>query len=149
MTQFDLPRARRAPLHPGLIASSATLLITAFVTDVVYWQTSLFQWNNFSAWLLTFGLVVAAIAAIALLVDLALRRVRRIAWLRFAGLTGAALLSLLNAFVHSRDAYTAVVPEGIALSTVVTILLLVVGVGGWTLDSRRSSTIPQMREVRS
>ena len=27
------------PLHPALIASGATLLITAFVTDIVYWFT--------------------------------------------------------------------------------------------------------------
>ncbi|MHB8286782.1 MAG: DUF2231 domain-containing protein, partial [Caulobacteraceae bacterium] len=37
----------------------------------------------------------------------------------------AALLSLLNAFVHSRDAWTSVVPDGITLSVIVTALLLI------------------------
>jgi uncharacterized membrane protein len=142
VTQADVPEYRRAPLHPGLVSSGATLLIAAFVTDILYWQSTLFQWNNFSAWLLAAGLVVTALAALALVFDLLLKRVRRIAWIRFAGLAVAALLSLLNAFVHSRDAYTAVVPEGIILSAVVTIFLLAVGLGGgWSLEARRSSPL--------
>jgi uncharacterized membrane protein len=34
------------------------------------------------------------------------------------------LLSLLNAFVHSRDGYTAVVPTGLTLSALVVAILL-------------------------
>ena len=120
------------------MSSGATLLIAAFVTDFLYWQSDLFQWNNFSGWLLAAGLVLAALGAIALVIDLLLHRVRQIAWLRLAGLTLAALLSLLNAFVHSRDAAAAVVPEGIVLSAVVTVLLLGVGLsGGWSLQARQ------------
>jgi uncharacterized membrane protein len=119
--------------HPGLVASGATLLIAAFVTDLLYWRTLLFQWNNFSAWLLTAGLILAGLAALAFLVDLLTRRVGKVAWLRLLGLAVAALLSLLNAFVHSRDAYTAVVPEGIIISAIVTLLLLAVGSGGWSV----------------
>lgn len=138
MAEADVLDCPRSLLHPGLIASGATLLIAAFATDILYWQSLLFQWNNFSGWLLTAGLVLAALAGIALVIDLVLRRVRRIAWLRVGGLTAAALLSLLNAFVHSRDAYTAIVPEGIILSAVVTVILLAVGVGGWSLEARRT-----------
>ena len=150
MTQVDVPERRRLLLHPGLVSSGATLLIAAFFTDVCYWRSTLFQWNNFSGWLLTGGLVITAFAAIAFVIDLLLRRVQRIAWLRLAGLTAAAVLSLLNAFVHSRDAYTAVVPEGIILSLIVTILLLAVGLGGgWSLDARRFSPIVPTRVVHS
>ena len=149
MTQVQAPERRRTLLHPGLIASGATLLIATFVSDVLYWQTLLFQWNNVSEWLLAAGLVLAAFAAVAFIIDLALRRVWKIDWLRFAGLTIAVLLSLLNAFVHSRDAYTAVVPEGIILSGIVTLILIVVGIGGgWSLASRRIYPIRQIREVR-
>ena len=150
MNEAELPQRRLALLHPGLIASGATLLIATFVSDFLYWQTLLFQWNNVSGWLLGAGLVIAAFATIALVIDLVLRRFRRIAWLRLAGIALAALLSLLNAFVHSRDAYTAVVPEGIFLSAVVTAILILVGIsGGWSLASRRASlTPPQIREVR-
>src|SRR5882672_7255485 len=114
-------------LHPTLIASGAALLAAAFATDFVYWRTLLFQWNNFSIWLLTGGLVLAALAGMILLLEAVLQRVGRISWWRFIGFTVAALVSLLNAFVHSRDAYTAVVPEGLILSAIVTVVLVVLG----------------------
>jgi uncharacterized membrane protein len=148
MIHTEVPERRRALLHPGLIASGATLLIATFVSDFLYWQTLLFQWNNVSEWLLAAGLVLAAFGAIAFLIDLALRRFK-VAWVRLAGLTVAVLLSVLNAFVHSRDAYTAVVPEGIILSALVTLILIVVGLGGgWSLASRPAFLSPQMREAR-
>ena len=137
MTHAEAPARGRPLLHPAPVAVGAALLIASFGTAALYWKTLLFQWNNFSAWLLLGGLLMAAVAAVAFVVDLASRRLRRIAWLRLAGLTAAALLSLLNILVHSRDAYTAVVPEGIALSAVVTVLLIAVGVGGWSLGSSR------------
>ena len=149
MIQADVTGRNRALFHPGLVSSGATLLIAAFVTDILYWQSTLFQWNNFSAWLLVAGLVIAALAAIALGIDLLLRRIPRLPWLRLAGLTIAALLSVLNAFVHSRDAYTAVVPEGILLSGIVTLLLLAVGLsGGWALVASATVTHQQSRMAR-
>ena len=149
MSQADFPGRRRALLHPGLVASGATLLIAAFVTDLLYWQTLLFQYNNFSGWLLGGGLLLTLLAAIAFVIDLVLGNVGRVSWLRFAGLAIAALLAILNAFVHSRDSYTAVVPEGIILSAIVTIILLVVGIGGgWSLASRRVGPLPLTRDVR-
>ena len=140
----------RSLLHPGLVAAGATLLIATFVSDYLYWDTLLFQYHNFSGWLLAGGLVVSLLAAIAFVIDLALGRIGRIAWWRFAGLAVAALLGILNVFVHSRDAYASVVPEGIALSAIVTVILLVVGIGGgWSLASRRIAPLPENREFRS
>jgi uncharacterized membrane protein len=81
--------------------------------------------------------VLAGWSAIALILDLVLRRVRTIRWGRFLVLAAAALLSFLNAFVHSRDGYTAVIPEGLGLSAIVTILLLVVGWHGWAVAAAR------------
>lgn len=149
MTQVDVPERPRALLHPGLVASGATLLIAGFVSDILYWRTLLFQWNNVSQWLVAAGLVLALLAAIAFVVDLATKRVGRIAWLRFAGLAVAAVLGLVNAFVHSRDAYTAVVPQGIILSAIITVILLVVGLtGGWSLAARRIAPLPPTRDAR-
>lgn len=149
MTPANVPERRRPLLHPSLIAAGSTLLIAAFLTDIVYWQSLLFQWNNMSAWLLAAGLVLAGLAAIALVVDLALKRIVKIAWLRLGAVAVAAVLALLNAFVHSRDAYTAVVPEGIILSGVVTVILILVSFGGWALDARSPSPLVPLREVRS
>ena len=148
MTQVEPAFRPRALLHPGLIASGATLLMAGFASDVLYWRSLLFQWNNVSGWLIAGGLVLALLAAIAFVIDLLLKRIERVSWWRFAGLTVAALLGLLNAFVHSRDGYTAVVPQGIILSAVVTVILLLVGLGGgWSLASRRTALYH--RDVRS
>jgi uncharacterized membrane protein len=105
--------------------------------------------NNFSSWLLVAGLLMAALSAIAFVIDLVRRRVGKVSWLRLFGLTVAALLSILNAFVHSRDGYTAVVPEGIILSAIVAVILVVMGAGGWTLGLPRSIKVPQARETRA
>lgn len=137
------------PLHPRLIAPSAALLIAAMATDLLYWRTLLFQWNNFSIWLITAGLVLAGLAGLSLLLDVARRRIGAMAWGRFAGFTVAALLSLLNAFVHSRDAYTAVVPDGLELSALVTVILLVLGWRGWSLRAEPRSHPSKHREARS
>jgi uncharacterized membrane protein len=52
------------------------------------------------------------------------------------------VLSIVNVLVHSRDGYTAVVPTGLALSGLVTVLLLSLAVGGWGLTySDRSGTV--------
>jgi uncharacterized membrane protein len=126
-------------LHPLLIGSGAALLIGTLVTDLLYWQTASMQWETFSIWLLTAGLILAALAGLAFLLDVLLRRVGAIAWWRFAALTAAALLSLLNAFIHSRDGYTSVVPEGLVLSTIVTLILLAIGWRGWSLAGARPS----------
>ena len=135
-------------LHPPLVGAGATLLIAAFATDLVYWRSLLFQWNNFSAWLLTAGLVLAAIAGLALLVDVLWAQVPAMAWGRFAGFTAASLLSLLNAYVHSRDAYTAVVPQGLELSALVTAIVIILGTRGWSLRAAGPANHPTPKETR-
>ena len=123
--------AAATSLHGRLAPLGAGLLIAALVTDVLYWRTVQVQWETFSIWLITGGLLLAALSGLALVVDLATRRDRRISGWRFALFAAAAVLSILNAFVHSRDGYTAVVPSGLALSAAVTVILALVGIGGW------------------
>jgi uncharacterized membrane protein len=57
----------------------------------------------------------------------------------FIAVAAAGLLSLLNAFVHSRDAWTSVVPQGISLSALSTVLLLIAAARGWSLAKSRAS----------
>jgi len=125
----------RALLHPRFIGAGAALLIAAFGTDVMYCQTSVWQWANFSAWLITLGLVLGLIATIVLVIDFLTGRAGRIEWIPFLLVAGAALLSLVNAFVHSRDAWTSVVPEGVVLSAIVTVLLLIGAFRGWRVST--------------
>jgi uncharacterized membrane protein len=95
------------------------------------------MWERFSVWLIAGGLVMSAFVALAAVVDLAFAG-QRPAWTRALGYTAAVLLSIVNVLVHSRDAYTAVVPMGVTLSLIVVAILLVYSVtAGWTLTNRR------------
>ena len=129
----------RALLHRGFIGAAGILLIAAFGTDYTYYVTALWQWANFSAWLITAGLIVMLVSVILLLIDFATGRAGRLKTGSFILVTAAALLSLVNAFVHSRDAWTSVVPQGILLSAVSTILLLIAGARGWSLTISRAT----------
>jgi uncharacterized membrane protein len=126
-------------LHRGFIGASGALLMAAFGTDCFYYMTSLWQWSNFSAWLIAVGLIVMLVAVIFLLIDFATGRARRLNPVSFVVVTAAGVLSFVNAFVHSRDAWTSVVPEGIVLSALSTLLLLIAGARGWSVAMSRAA----------
>ena len=132
-------------LHPGFIGAGSTLLIAALVTDFMYWETSNWQWANSSAWLIAGGLVLALVATIVLVIDFLTGRVGRVNWISFLLVAAAALLSLVNVFIHSRDAWTSVVPQGISLSVIVTILLLMAAAGGWKVTTVRTTATGDRR----
>src|SRR3569623_705252 len=97
------------PIHPMLVPFPIACFVGALVTDVAYARTYDIIWSPFSVWLLTAGLAMAALAAVAGLIDfLGSRRIRalRPAWIHVVGNVIAVVLSLINAFVHSRDGYT-------------------------------------------
>lgn len=127
------------PLHAMVVPIPITCFIGAFLTDLAYWRTAEMQWANFSAWLITVGVIAAVLAALLGLVDFAFsRRIRELhpAWIHSLGNSLVLLLSIFNAFIHSRDAYTSVVPTGLILSGIVTVLLVVTGWNGWTMVHR-------------
>jgi uncharacterized membrane protein len=118
-------KRRGQSTHRILVSFSAAYFAGALVTDIAYWQMPDVMWERFSIWLIAAGLVVAGLATIAFVIDLAgRRRIDRPAWPRAVGYALAVLLALINAFVHSRDGYTAVVPTGLMLSGLVVAVLL-------------------------
>jgi len=127
------------PIHPMLVPIPIACFVGTLLTDLAYWRTANMQWANFSAWMLTVGLIVALFAVIAGLIDfLGDRRVRdlRAVWIHAIGNGVALVLAIINAFVHSRDAYTSVVPTGLILSLLTVLILLVTGWMGWSLVYR-------------
>lgn len=119
------------PIHPMLIPFPIAFFIGAFVTDIVYWQTENLMWQYFSIWLLTGGLIMGALAALTGFIDyFGDRRVRKLRPATPHMLLNIVvmLLALVNAFVHSRDGWTAVVPQGLILSAVTTVIL---GISAW------------------
>src|SRR5882672_2018632 len=130
-------RPRGQPIHKMLVSFSAAYFAGALVTDLVYWQIPDVLWERFSIWLITAGLIVAGLATIAYVIDLAGgRRIDRPAWPRMVGYALAVLLALTNAFVHSRDGYTAVVPTGLMLSALVVVVLVLTALVARALTNR-------------
>jgi uncharacterized membrane protein len=127
------------PIHKMLVSFSAAYFAGALITDLVYWQMPDVVWERFSIWLIVAGLIMAGLATIAYVIDLASgRQIDRPAWPRVIGYALAVLLSVINAFVHSRDGYTAVVPTGLMLSGLVVVVLLLTAWVGMALANRNS-----------
>jgi uncharacterized membrane protein len=118
-------RDRGRPIHSMLVSFSAAYFTGALVTDIVYWQMPDVLWERFSIWLIMAGLVMAGLAVFAYVIDTLVGRRRwgGPAWPRAVGYALAVCLALINAFVHSRDGYTAVVPTGLMLSASVVAVL--------------------------
>jgi uncharacterized membrane protein len=130
-------RRRGRPIHRILVSFSTAYFAGALVTDIVYWQMPDVMWERFSIWLITAGLIMAGLAAIAYVIDLVGgRRIDRPAWPRAIGYAIAVLLALTNAFVHSRDGYTAVVPSGLMLSALVVVVLVLTALVARALTNR-------------
>ena len=84
------------------------------------------------------GLLLAAVTAIAGLVDLVRRAgFDTLAWPHAVGYVLAVIVSLVNMLVHSRDGYTAVVPTGLALSGLVVVVLILTAWAGMALANRQ------------
>lgn len=102
--------------------------MAALIFDAVYVRTGELLWDKGAAWLITIGLFFAIIPRLINLVRVwvTFRRASLATdkldfWLNLLGIFAA----IMNAFVHSRDAY-GVVPEGVLLSAL-TVLLLSIG----------------------
>jgi len=127
------------PLHAMLVPIPMVCFVGTFFTDLAYWQTANMLWADMSAWLLTAGLVISLFAVIFGLIDFfGDRRIRDLnaAWIHGLGNGLALILSLFNVFVHSRDAYTSVVPTGLILSGLVVLILLVTAWNGGAMVYR-------------
>jgi uncharacterized membrane protein len=128
----------REPFHQMFVPLAIMCFAGALVTDLVYWQSVAVMWETFSDWLLTAGMIIAGLAIIAFVIDVVGgKEIRRLTWPRAVGYVLAVLLSLVNALVHSRDGYTAVMPTGLMLSALVVVILLLTAWVDRVLVSRR------------
>ena len=118
------------PLLRILSAFPLACFSGALVTDLAYAGTADMIWADFSAWLLAFGMVLGGVAAVVGLVDLARHRrwlpLTRV-WPVVLGSVLALGLGLLDSLVHSRDAWTSVMPGGLILSALTMIVAVATG----------------------
>ncbi|WP_249158685.1 DUF2231 domain-containing protein [Bradyrhizobium tropiciagri] len=127
------------PIHPMLVPFPIACFVGTLATDIAYWRTTEMMWADFSAWLLFAGLIMGGFAALAGLIDFLSNRLIRglpYAWFHMAGNAIVMLLALFNAFVHSRDAWTSVVPTGLVLSVLTVLIMLCTGWLGWAMVYR-------------
>lgn len=121
------------PIHSILAAYPLVCFTGALVTDIAYANSANMQWANFSVWLIAVGVMFGVLAAVAGIVNALGRRERgprRPVWHSVA--TAAMLaLAVVNGLVHSRDGWTSVVPTGLALSVVVSILAVATAWSGY------------------
>jgi uncharacterized membrane protein len=133
--------------HPILriLAAFPTACFTcALSTDAAYVRTTNIMWADFSDWLLAAGLAGGVLAAIVGLIGwIADRRreTRRSAWIIAIGSLLTLVVAFLNNLVHSRDAWTSVMPMGIALSVVTVLVMLATGLFA-AARTRRVVTAP-------
>jgi uncharacterized membrane protein len=122
-----------------LVPFPIVCFVGTLLTDLTYWRTAEIMWADLSAWLVTVGVIMGYLAAIAGLVDFLSSRLVRTqppAWPHAIGNVVVLILATLNMLVHTRDAWTSVVPWGLILSSAVILLLLFTGWMGWSLVYR-------------
>jgi uncharacterized membrane protein len=134
------------PLYAMLVPIPYVCFVATLITDIVYWQTAAMLWADMSAWLLLVGLIVSIFAALAGIIDFfGDPRIRelRATWIHAIGNVTALILSIFNCMIHTRDAYTSVVPSGLILSALVVVILLVAGWNGLGLVYRHGVGVRQ------
>ena len=127
------------PLHPILITLPIGLFTAVFLCDLLYWSTAEAAFATAAIWLLGFGLLAAALAAVAGLVDfLNDRRIRNIgdAWQHAIGNVILVLVQLFSFYQRYRYGVSAVVPLGLSLSLVAVLIMIFTGWKGGELVFR-------------
>ncbi len=124
-------------LHRFLGGFPTAFFTLALVTDYAYTQGGNLLYLYMSSWLIIAALIIGGFAVLAGIADwLTGPRGRRGFGWHFGLAIVALAAGLLNAFVHSRDGWTAVVPQGIILSILTVILLYAGGFIGAMIDRR-------------
>ena len=88
------------------------------------------MWLHFSQWLIAAGIAFGVLAGIVLLIELITSRAIRgapMGWMHVALFYVALVVEVFNAFVHTADGWTAVVPTGLILSIIGAVLMLAAG----------------------
>jgi len=127
------------PIHPMLIPFPVAFFVGAFVCDVVFWRTGNAYWATTSMWLLGAGLVMAALAAVAGLIDvLGEPRIRELrdVWWHAGGNVLMVLIQIYNWYSRYTEGPAAIVPRGLVLSLIVVGILLFTGWKGWQMVYR-------------
>ncbi|BDA83749.1 membrane protein [Aureimonas sp. SA4125] len=127
-TRYPYDPARDSFRLSSVLAPFAFVALTfALLTDIAFWRTSDLMWQNFSSWLLFAGLIAGGLAIVGGLVDLARQSTRENGpgAAQIVGFLVVLVLAFFNSLVHAGDGWTAVVPNGLILSAVTVLAMIV------------------------
>jgi uncharacterized membrane protein len=119
-----------------LVGFPIAFFVATLVSDLTFWQTGNAFWASASFWLLGAGLIMAALAALAGLVDFLSEpkiRVLNDAWWHAGGNVLAVLIQLGNWLLRYQSGDAVILPIGLLLSLIVVCILLFTGWKGWNL----------------
>ena len=139
VTTHPVYRSTPGPLHGILLAGTVPLFLGGLLSDIAYYQSYQIQWANFAAWLIAGGLLFCGLALVFALVNL-IRAPQKSGRpvMYFVVLLITWVLGLINAFEHAKDAW-AVMPSGLVLSVIVTVLAIVAAwIGLSNLSNQRT-----------
>lgn len=140
-----MTRSSGHPVLRLLVAFPVACFMCALFTDIAYVQTANVMWADFSDWLLAVGMAGGVLAAVAGLLSLAITRrsrTERVNWSVALGSVVVLVIALFNNFVHSRDAWTSVMPTGLALSAATVLAVLVTAWLSANAGRRRGMAVP-------
>lgn len=113
------------PLHFFLLAGSTCYFVSGFLTDWLYYATHEIQWKNFASWLIMGGLILGGLALLWAAIELARANENKGRRIAYAGLLLVSwVLSFINELIHAKNAWASM-PEGLIISAIVAILMLV------------------------
>jgi len=124
------------PIHPMLVPFPIAFFVATFACDLAFWRTGSDYWATTAMWLLSAGLVMAALAALMGLVDLfGDRRIRalRDVWWHAGGNVLMVLIQAFSWYLRYTEGTAAVVPKGAILSLVAVGIMLFTGWKGWRM----------------
>jgi uncharacterized membrane protein len=119
-----------------LIPFPVAFLVATLVSDLIFLRTGNPGWATASLWLLGAALVMAALAAVAGLIDfLGDERIRDLsaAWHHMIGNVIAVVLALINWYRRYAATEPGVPSGGVVLSLLVVLILLYTGWRGWEM----------------
>jgi uncharacterized membrane protein len=127
------------PIHPMIIPFPIAFFVGTFAADLAFWYTRNPAWAAATLWLLGAGLVMAALAAMLGLIDMfgddRVRDLPQVWWHAGANVL-AVVIELVNWYFRYDQGAAFIVPKGLGLSLVATLLLLFSGWQGWEMVYR-------------
>lgn len=118
------PGSGSVPGMRTLWSFAAGFFTLTLLSDLMYVQSKVLMWKDFSSWLLLAGLVAGGMAVVLWLIGLVVYRAPQVwAVVLVDGLVLA--VGILNSLVHAGDGWTGVVPWGVGLSALACLLMIV------------------------